>query len=106
MHRKQRLEFEEKQAPDTVHCLEVKPFQFIMSLLILVSLLLLLQCHGQSPITSGSHNVRCYTNAQKGIKTVFYIKAWGFFVCFVFVGFGGFSVGFFFRNEMLAFGCF
>lgn len=75
MYRKQRLELEEKQPSGIVHSLEVKPFQFIMSLLIsvslTVSLLLLLQCNGQSPITSGTHNVRYYSNEQTGIKNAF-----------------------------------
>lgn len=39
-----------------------------MSSLISASLLLLLQCHGQSPVTSRSHYVRYCMNVQNGIK--------------------------------------
>jgi len=42
LYRKQRLGFEETQAPEFVHCLEAKPFEVIMNLVISVSLLLLL----------------------------------------------------------------
>lgn len=87
MYRKQRLEFEEKQAPEIVHCLEAKPFEVIMSLLNSVSLLLLLECHGQSLITSGSHYIRYYTNAQKGIKkqekNSLFSPPFFFFFCFL-----------------------
>lgn len=68
LYRKQRLEFEEKQAPEIACCLQAKSFEVVMSLLISASPLLPLQCYEQNPITLGSHYVRCYTNAQKGIK--------------------------------------